>query len=256
MFAVTATSLPPAATDPRLERFDRAMQLPLVLAAVLPIVLWLSSARSGASAVVNLLSWAVFVFDYVVRSRLVPGYLHTRVGKFDLAIVVLTAPWFFIPGLVDSRFFVVVRLARLVRLVVISRAARHLFHRLGRAAVVAVLMVFACAYVAFEAEQATNPEFDSFGDALWWGVVTLTTVGYGDIVPETDAGRWAGVTLMITGIGIIGALAGSLASFLRLSRPTRDGADPGDDVDGRIADELAKMRAELAALRTQLDARD
>jgi voltage-gated potassium channel len=46
--------------------------------------------------------------------------------------------------------------------------------------------------------------------------VTITTVGYGDIVPKTTTGRWAAVVIMVTGIAVLGVLAGSLASFFRL----------------------------------------
>ena len=70
--------------------------------------------------------------------------------------------------------------------------------------------------VAYYAEHPANPGFATVGDALWWGIVTLTTVGYGDIVPETPAGRFAAVTIMITGVAVLGLLAGSLASFFRL----------------------------------------
>ena len=57
---------------------------------------------------------------------------------------------------------------------------------------------------------------------MWWATVTLTTVGYGDIVPETPTGRWAAVMIMITGVGVLGLLAGSLASFFR---PANDDDD-------------------------------
>ena len=69
---------------------------------------------------------------------------------------------------------------------------------------------------AYQAEHATNKEFATVGDALWWGIVTLTTVGYGDIVPITTAGRFAGVAIMFTGIGVLGVLAGSLAELFHL----------------------------------------
>src|SRR6185295_3133059 len=105
---------------------------------------------------------------------------------------------------------------RLARVVMASSGARRLFERLGRVALVAALVVVLGSLIAYNAEHATNPGFATFGDALWWGIVTLTTVGYGDIVPKTTAGRGAGVMIMVTGIAILGLLAGSLASFFRL----------------------------------------
>ena len=101
-----------------------------------------------------------------------------------------------------------------------TRGARRLFERLGRVALVAVAVVFVGAAVAYRAEHATNPGFATYGDSLWWAIVTLTTVGYGDIVPKTTAGRVDGIMIMITGISVLGLLAGSMASFFRLDSNT------------------------------------
>ncbi len=68
------------------------------------------------------------------------------------------------------------------------------------AAAVGVITWFVFAADFAVHEHPKNPGFATVGDALWWGIVTLTTVGYGDIVPKTSAGRWAGVSIMITGI--------------------------------------------------------
>jgi len=201
-----------------LERYDHHSPLVLLLAALLPAVLALVERRDLTVAVVYVVTWLLFLGDLIVRDRLIDRYLHTWRGRVDLSIVILTAPWFFIPGFESSRFLVLMRLARLA---LATRAARVLLERIGRAAVVTTTLVFACALIAYRAEHEVNPDFGGYGDALWWAIVTLTTVGYGDIVPTTTRGRWAGVVLMVNGIGLIGVLAASIASYWRLDAKGR-----------------------------------
>src|SRR5262249_56513789 len=96
-------------------------------------------------------------------------------------------------------------------------------------AVVAGGVVVIGSLVAYHAEHPTNPGFATVGDALWWSIVTLTTVGYGDIVPKTETGRWAAVIIMFTGIAVLGLLAGSLASFFRLDNGKQSAGSPPAD---------------------------
>ena len=93
------------------------MHLPIVLAAILPIVLALSQASDEGvvTIAVNVAAWIVFIADLAVRMRLIRGYLRTGVGRFDLVIVILTAPWFLIPGFGGSQILVLARLGRLAR---------------------------------------------------------------------------------------------------------------------------------------------
>jgi voltage-gated potassium channel len=251
--AVAGTPRSPEAAA-RLHRFEEVMALPLVLAAVLPILMWLVDRRSVVAAVIYIVTWIVFVVDLAVHMRLLNRYLHTHRGRFDLVVVVLTGPWVFVPVLDQSKFLIAVRLARVARLVLVTKHVRRLVQQLGRAALVFLAVVLACSYIAFQAERAVNPEFEDYADALWWAVVTICTVGYGDITPVTAAGRWAGVILMITGIGIIGALAGSLASFLRLapvaSAPAATAVTTHVDT---LPDEIAALRADLGSLETHLN---
>jgi voltage-gated potassium channel len=197
-----------------LERFDRRMRLPIFASAILPLIVT-PGTDNWFTIVVDVASWLVFLVDYVVHARHLEGYWRTGLGRFDLFVVVATAPWFLLPGAHVGGFVVLLRLARLARLVMASRGAHRLFERLGRVAAVAIGVVFVASLVAYYAEHPVNPEFATVGDALWWGIVTLTTVGYGDIVPKTPTGRWAAVIIMITGIAVLGLLAGSLASFFR-----------------------------------------
>jgi voltage-gated potassium channel len=105
------------------------------------------------------------------------------------------------------------------------------------------------------------------GDAIWWGLVTITTVGYGDFYPVTMLGRLTGVFVMFAGIGIIGALASILASLLvspsAPDEPAPDAAAAASGVDATATNaiieeltglraEVAGQRAEIAALRTTL----
>jgi voltage-gated potassium channel len=256
-----------------LARYDARAPIPLVLSAVLPLVV-APAPGNPVSVVIGVLSWAVFVVDFVVHERLLQRYLGTRLGKFDLAIVLLTAPWFLLPGAVSGGgVIVLLRLARLARLVVASKRARQLFDRIGRVAIVAVSVMITGAVVAYYAEHPVNPEFATFGDSLWWAIVTLTTVGYGDIVPVTTTGRIAAIMIMLTGVAVLGLLAGTLASFFRLQpSPAPRAADPGtvaataapdtpekgpaspDSLD-RVLTELTELRAqvvELTDLKTQL----
>jgi len=196
-------------------RFDARMRLPIVVSAILPLVI-VPEAGNWLGEVVGVATWLVFLLDFVVHVRRLDHYTRTGFGRFDLAVVTLTAPWYLLPGAHAGSFVVLLRLARLARLLMASRGAHRLVQRLGRVAVVAVGVLVVASLVAYYAEHPTNPEFATHGDALWWGIVTMTTVGYGDIVPKTPTGRWAGVMIMVTGIAVLGVLAGSLASFFRL----------------------------------------
>jgi voltage-gated potassium channel len=237
-----------------LERFDARMRLPIIVSAVLPLIVT-PGPDDWVSVSIDIASWLVFLVDYVVHARHLDRYRRTRLGRFDLFVVVATAPWFLLPGAHAGGFVVLLRLARLARLAMASRGARRLLQRLGRVAAAAAGIVVVGSLVAYYSEHPVNPEFATVGDALWWGIVTLTTVGYGDIVPKTAVGRWAAVMVMITGIAVLGVLAGALASFFRLDQgnggpaagePANTAATPGDAA-------LAALTAEVAALRRQVE---
>ncbi len=236
-----------------MQRYDRLARLPIILAALLPLIL-VPSEGHWIDELVDVVSWLVFLFDFIVHRRRLVRYVGTRLGKFDLAVVVLTAPWFLIAGAHAGSIVVILRLARLVRLIIASHGAKRLLARLGSVGILAASVVFVGAAVAYYAEHPTNPEFKTYRDSVWWAIVTLTTVGYGDIVPETATGRWVAVMIMITGVGVLGLLAGSLASFFRPEADDEAGsttpAEPAVPV--HQPDGLALMASELAALRAEV----
>ena len=128
-----------------------------------------------------------------------------------------------------------------------------------------VLSVASILVLEFES-RAPDANITTGGDAIWWGLVTITTVGYGDFFPVTLMGRLTGIFVMFAGIGIIGALASILASLLVSPRPRspnrRRMRPPPHRIQpprrrcapDAIVEELALLRAEIAELREALSA--
>ncbi len=123
------------------------------------------------------------------------------------------------------------------------------------------LSLASIAVLQFES-QSPDANIKTGGDALWWAVVTITTVGYGDFYPVTGLGRLTAFLVMLAGVGIIGALASILASLL--VSPSRDDSAPTSDsallppvaeaaVAGDVAVELSKLRAEIVTLRERIE---
>jgi voltage-gated potassium channel len=249
-----------------LQRWNSWMRLPIFLAAVLPLLVSFDN-RTWIGLTIEIASWVVFLVDFVVEVRRRDHYVGTGLGKFDLGVVLLTSPWYLLPGAQAGGVLVLLRLARLARLFVASRGARRLIERLGRVAIVAVSVLVVGSLVAYFAEHPTNPGFATVGDALWWGIVTMTTVGYGDIVPKTPTGRIAAVAIMVTGVAVLGVLAGALASFFRIDSPPAQPAagqggagesgeseGPAEQPEQLPADaSLSALVIEVAGLRTQVE---
>jgi len=114
-----------------------------------------------------------------------------------------------------------------------------------------VLTVSSIAVLQFES-ASPDANIETGGDALWWSVVTITTVGDGDFFPVTTLGRITGLAVMVSGIGIIGALASILASLL-VPQPASQEERGADAAATRTLEgELAEIKRELAGLRRAL----
>ncbi|MFI5254268.1 MAG: ion transporter [Candidatus Limnocylindrales bacterium] len=211
----------------------------------------------------------IFLIDFTVNllgSRPRRDYFVTRRGWLDLLGS--------IPSLGFIPFTALFRLARLSRL---GRIVRLLQGQAGKDLVIDVLknrsqyatfitillagMVLSVASILVLQEESHAPHANitTGGDAIWWAIVTITTVGYGDFYPVTALGRITAVFVMLSGVGIIGALASILASLLVApsspaeAGPEEEGAgQPLVAGSNTVAAELAGLRAEIAALRASL----
>ena len=170
----------------------------------------------------NWVIWFAFCAEFVWRLRQ-GRWMLLRVARhewFNLALIVLSPP-FLVPSTFASlRSLRVLRLARLLRVLSVAtigfaltkRALQH--RKFHYVLLVATVTVAVGTLAIYAVEGGLNPRIASVGDALWWVIVTATTVGYGDVSPITTAGRLIAVGLMFVGIGVIGIFTATIASFL------------------------------------------
>ncbi len=89
------------------------------------------------------------------------------------------------------------------------------------------VLLFVADFWIVHFERGRNPVFEGYGDGLWWALVTVTTVGYGDKFPITTGGRFVGAALILVGIGLVGLFMGKISSIL-VERRIREGRGLND----------------------------
>ena len=105
---------------------------------------------------------------------------------------------------------------------VIDKIERFFSNRTAKVGVFVCLLLVVIVFIIFQSEQKTNSRINTLFDAIWYTLVTLTTVGYGDITPNSVLGRTAAMFLLVVGVAIFGILSGKFASFL-LDRQQKKG---------------------------------
>ena len=182
---------------------------------------------------------------WAAQSR--PAYL--RGHWVDLVSCIPPVRWF--------RFFRLLRLLRLVRAFAgVGRALTHTQRLANHRGLVWLFVAWSgvmllCSVALYAAENGVNEAVAGPLDALWWGLTTMTTVGYGDVYPVTAEGRIAASVPMILGIGLYSAITATVASFLITG-----------DRSGNLADQLERLAAlhadgrltaeEFATAKTQM----
>ena len=193
----------------------------------------------------EIFSITVFSLEYILRlwsctadegfERPIWGRIKFVLTPMALIDLLAVLP-FFLPAIIplDLRFLRAVRLFRLFRLMKIARYSES-FVRMARVfrakkeeLVIAflagcVLLVVAASLMYFFENEAQPDKFGSIPAAMWWAVVTLTTVGYGDIYPITAAGKVIAGAVSLIGVGLVALPAGIIASgFMQeIQRPSR-----------------------------------
>ncbi|MBU7018335.1 MAG: ion transporter [Theionarchaea archaeon] len=205
-----------------------------VLAVILETVESLSLQYQQIFTTFEIISVAVFTVEYVLRLMVctagtkdahpVTERIRFIIKPMSLIDLLAILP-FYLPVVIplDPRFLRALRLFRLFRLFKMGRYSESI-QTLGNVMkskkeeivvtffVISLLLVFASSTIYYVEHDAQPEAFSSIPAAMWWGVATLTTVGYGDVYPVTPLGKFLGAVIALLGIGMFALPAGILAS--------------------------------------------
>ncbi|MFE6860828.1 potassium channel family protein [Nocardia sp. NPDC057668] len=248
---VQLDSASPDAPRPRTRRqaWERATNVPMLTLAVLFVGVYAWQVLdTGASprldtwlTVTDIAIWAVFAADFGIRVWLsTDRWRFVRRRPIEVLIVLL--PPFRPLRLMRAALLMLDSLNRSR----VTRARLAIF--VGTSS---LLIMFLCSLAFFDAEYgAPESKILNFGDALWWSMVSVTTVGYGDVYPVTTEGRFIALILMTLGIGLISFAIGTATSWvLDQLKAVEESSGRADQEIGALITEVRALRAEVAALR-------
>lgn len=205
---------------------------------ILPLAEPLSETAQRALDVANVVIWALFVTDYLTRLYLVDDrrqFMRTHI----LDLIVIAVP-----------FLRPFRLLRLLAIVISTtrRAGGLAVRRVTLYVIgVTVIVMSVGAVVVYDAEKEVPLDqrtIKTLGDAFWWSLVTVTTIGYGDVYPVSAVGRGFAALLIVTGIALIGTITAAIASyFVNIARSAETAG-----AEETAADERATLQASVDAL--------
>jgi voltage-gated potassium channel len=260
---VIAGAKPSGGRHDLVDRIEQVTKYPMALLGVawlvLAIVVLSTDVNGSASTLVVgslFVLWVIVLVEYIVRLVVTPdtrGYVKRRwVEPATVAVPVLQG-WHIV-GI--EKMSLLVREGELR----VEAILRH--HSLFRVLIAVVATIFLGAWLVllFE-EKAKASNIHDYSDALWWAIVTVTTVGYGDRYPVTEGGRIVAVVLMLVGIGLIGVLTATVASvFIKEHTDAnkeefkKGHADLGQQLSV-ISDRLADVERRLGATPAEVDAK-
>lgn len=237
--------------EPRVAAWEHRLDWPLTALAVVFLAAYAWSVLDTAisprtTRLLDLVlwgTWAVFTADYLVRLTLARRRWRF-IWRHLLDLLVIVLPMF--------------RQLRVLRLVTVltslNRQMRDDFR--GRVGVylagATALVAFAAALAVYDAERhSPDASITSFGDAMWWTITTISTVGYGDRYPVTWQGRLVAASLMVAGIALLGTVTATIASWFVERLHTVEAAV--EEAEQQTQVELTEVLAELKRLHLRLD---
>jgi len=196
------------------DRIERVTRFPMALLGIAWLVIGIvvlttdvDDSASTALVTVLFVLWVAMLVEYLVRLVVTPDTRHYLKRRWiEPATVVL-------PPLQSWHVVGIERMALLAREAELRVETILKHHSLFRVLIAVIGTLFLGAWLVLLFEQdAKASNIHTYPDALWWAIVTVTTVGYGDRYPVSAGGRIVAVILMLVGIGLIGVLTATVAS--------------------------------------------
>lgn len=196
-----------------------------IVATMLESVEWINERYSSVLLAVE---WAVtiaFTIEYLLRIVSIAKPWRYMISFYGIIDLLSTLPTYLSLFLVGTRYFAILRILRLMRIFRVFKLSRYLTEgtqlvnalKASRpkitvflAAVVMVTVLVGSTMYVIEKEHGGG--FDSIPESIYWAIVTMTTVGYGDITPETALGKFLASIMMIMGYGIIAVPTGIVSA--------------------------------------------
>ena len=200
----------------RAQAWARRLEWPMLLLCLWIILEWYLAETGvitrGFAAITDWVLWGFFATEALILSSLVDRPLRYLRGNWvNLLIILLMFPPFIaaIPGAGGLRLL---RLAVLFNLALqfSGRTRRMLMaNHIGPVIVAALILVVVAGFIV----AGIDPAVATPWEGIWWAWVTITTVGYGDIVPETSAGKIFATLLILVGIGLVSIMTATFSAF-------------------------------------------
>lgn len=240
------------------QKVEKFFEVPVMISVLMLIpVLIIEYSEQSLDSVALFLNWGiwiVFLLEYIILLYFAENKLeYIKTHKIELIIVLFSFP--IVPeGLQSTGFLRFARLPRLLNALRFFRLAallgkfgstvKSIFNSKGLRfivyATIGIVLFFGFLFYISE------PNVNSYSDGLWWALVTITTVGYGDITPLTNLGRIIASSLMIMGIGFIATITAAVSSYFISSFSDKEVTmnELGDKLD-RLERELTELKKEL-----------
>jgi voltage-gated potassium channel len=193
----------------------------------------------------------LFAIEYVLRvatSHRPMRYILSFYGIIDLlAFVPAIFSWTF----AGSNFFLLLRVTRIISIFkvldmnqytgeaqILSQALRASRHKITVFVIFVATNVVLLGFIMFLVEGRENPGFSSIPKSIYWAIVTLTTVGYGDIAPQSALGRGIAAVVMVLGYGVLAVPTGIVSAEIATQVTHKSDEDEFEDEEREVKEEL------------------